>query len=332
MKLLLVLLGTVASLTVATGSASARGVFVNEIHYDNAGVDQDEGIEVAGPAGVDLSGYSVEFYSGEDGARYSTISLFGTLPDQQNGYGTRFFAATELQNGAPDGLALLGPAGVEGLLGYEGTFVATDGSAMGMALNSIGRFEAPSTPVGLSLQLQGTGNTSPNFAWKGPLAATPGQVNTGQQFLASPSAPPTSAPPTPPVVDDLRPRLSTFAISPATFRAGHRGSAVSGSIGGRVFYRLSEQATTTFTVQRARTGRRRARRCLKQGAGKTCTRWVTRRGRFTRLGAAGINSFRFKGRLGRRALPPGRYRLVAVATDAAQNRSSAVKRRFRIVK
>ena len=27
-------------------------VFINEIHYDNAGADQDEFVEIAGPAGL----------------------------------------------------------------------------------------------------------------------------------------------------------------------------------------------------------------------------------------------------------------------------------------
>ena len=30
-------------------------VFINEIHYDDAGGDAGEGVEIAGPAGTDLS-------------------------------------------------------------------------------------------------------------------------------------------------------------------------------------------------------------------------------------------------------------------------------------
>lgn len=33
-------------------------VFINEIHYDNAGADADEGIEIAGPSGNNLSSYT----------------------------------------------------------------------------------------------------------------------------------------------------------------------------------------------------------------------------------------------------------------------------------
>ena len=56
------------------------------------------------------------------------------------------------------------------------------------------------------------------------------------------------------------------------------------------------------------------------------------RGSFTHTGRAGTNSFKFTGRLRRRKLRPARYRLAAVATDAAGNRSPAKRRTFRIVR
>ncbi len=50
----------------AGSPASAAGppVFINEIHYDNDGTDADEAIEIAGPAGTDLTGWSVVLYNG----------------------------------------------------------------------------------------------------------------------------------------------------------------------------------------------------------------------------------------------------------------------------
>jgi hypothetical protein len=179
---LLGLISSAAMLVVGAAPASAQAVFVNEVHYDNVGGDQDEGVELAGPAGTDLSAYSIELYNGYDGRRYATLALAGQLPDQENGYGVRYFAAPGLQNGAPDGIALIGPGGVEQTMGYEGTFGAVDGSAAGLSLRDVGSFEAPSTPVGRSLQLQGTGTIASDFAMRGPLEATPGQVNVGQHF------------------------------------------------------------------------------------------------------------------------------------------------------
>jgi len=38
---------------------AAPAVFINEIHYDNIGTDAGEAIEIAGPAGTDLTGIFV---------------------------------------------------------------------------------------------------------------------------------------------------------------------------------------------------------------------------------------------------------------------------------
>ncbi|WP_456463123.1 hypothetical protein, partial [Lutibacter sp.] len=53
-------------------------IFINEIHYDNTGADVDEGVEIAGPSGTDLSGYKVHLYNGSDSSEYGTaITLSG---------------------------------------------------------------------------------------------------------------------------------------------------------------------------------------------------------------------------------------------------------------
>jgi hypothetical protein len=178
-------LGSAGMPTSVANATAPAPVFINEIHYDNVGKDQNEGIEVAGPAGTELAGYSLELYNGYDDRLYGTIPLSGELPDQENGYGTRFVPVPGLQNGAPDGIALIGPAGVAETLGYEGSFVAADGSAAGLPFADIGRFEAPSTPVGESLQLRGVGTVAADFAWHAPSPATRGSINTGQTFSTS---------------------------------------------------------------------------------------------------------------------------------------------------
>jgi hypothetical protein len=52
----------------------------------------------------------------------------------------------------------------------------------------------------------------------------------------------------------------------------------------------------------------------------------------SRDGRGGANSFRFVGRLGRRVLAPGSYRLVLRATDGAGNESEPQARPFRVVR
>jgi hypothetical protein len=59
------------------------------------------------------------------GASYTPIgTLSGTMPNQSNGFGTVFVAISGLQNGAPDGLALVNNLGsVIQFLSYEGVLL-----------------------------------------------------------------------------------------------------------------------------------------------------------------------------------------------------------------
>jgi hypothetical protein len=164
---------------------STPAVWINEIHYDNAGADVGEFVEIAGASGTDLGGWSLVFYNGGNGASYKTESLSGVLPDA-DGLGSGFlaFAITGIQNGSPDGIALVDAADVlQQFLSYEGEFTATDGPAEGLLSTGLGVAEDTSTAVGLSLQLAGSGNTYADFAWVGPATATPGGANTGQQLF-----------------------------------------------------------------------------------------------------------------------------------------------------
>ena len=40
-------------------AATQSAVWINEIHYENSGADANEGVEVAGPAGVSLHGMTI---------------------------------------------------------------------------------------------------------------------------------------------------------------------------------------------------------------------------------------------------------------------------------
>ena len=118
-----------------------------------------------------------------------------------------------------------------------------------------------------------------------------------------------------PPLDTVDPVLGTPRLSSTRFRAARSGPGSAASVGARVRYSLSEAATTRFAVQKLVSGRSVR---LKRG--------------FTHRGQAGANRFRFTGRIRGRTLRPGRYRLVAVATDAAGNTSVAKRVRFRIVR
>ncbi|WP_339612112.1 proprotein convertase P-domain-containing protein, partial [uncultured Planktosalinus sp.] len=165
------------------GSAFGVEVFINEIHYDNAGADEDEAIEIAGPEGTNLENWTLVLYNGANGLVYHTENLTGTITDQNNGFGTLNFPIEGIQNGAPDGIALVDDTNaVVQFLSYEGTMVAEDGPATGMTSQDIGVFEPGSTPIGESLQLTGTGTFYGDFTWNTPAAWSPGDVNAGQTF------------------------------------------------------------------------------------------------------------------------------------------------------
>jgi hypothetical protein len=168
---------------------SASTVFINELHYDNSGADAGEGIEIAGPAGTDLAGWSLVLYDGASGTLYDNLSLGGLIPDQQNSYGAVFFPLAGIQNGGTatsDGLALVNNTDVMQLISYEGVFTAVDGPAAGLTSADIGVAEAGTTPLGFSLQLAGTGNLYQDFVWNGPGAGSPGTINPGQTFATAP--------------------------------------------------------------------------------------------------------------------------------------------------
>ena len=161
--------------------------WINEIHYDNSGADTGEFVEIAGEAGLNLSGWNIVAYNGGNGQSYKTTALSGTIPDQDNGFGTLAFAISGLQNGAPDGLALVDDGGtVIQFLSYEGSFDANNGPADGMTSTNIGVSESGSTAVGDSLRLSGTnGCEYADFTWQSPAAETEGSVNTGQSFSST---------------------------------------------------------------------------------------------------------------------------------------------------
>ena len=130
-----------------------------------------------------------------------------------------------------------------------------------------------------------------------------------------------------PVLSGVRMTRKRFAVArAATPRAAglRRGSAFA--------FSLSEDARTSIAIARARPGRRAGGLCVRpRGAtGPRCTRFtvvatLTRAG--TRRGA---NRIAFSGRLGRRALPAGRYRATVGAVDAAGNRAAPRRLGFRI--
>lgn len=166
---------------------------------------------------------------------------------------------------------------------------------------------------------------------------------------------------TPAVVsrDRTAPRFASLKVSPKRFRAGAKA---------KITFRLSETATVTLDAQqptravkvKPKKGRTRCvsasaknRRTLlaqikktlgKRASGKAgkkriiaaqkrarCTLYVSRR-KFKKTGKAGANTVSFTGKIGKRTLKPGTYRLTLTATDASHNHSRAARTTFTILK
>ncbi len=122
-----------------------------------------------------------------------------------------------------------------------------------------------------------------------------------------------------PAADTQAPVISGFRSSRSVFAIARAGTPVAARVaqGTRLRYTLSEGARVTMKIQRRLAGRPARYRSA---------------GTLRRSGVSGLNRTRFTGRIGRRALRPGRYRVVITATDAAGNRSARKTTRFRITR
>ncbi len=125
-------------------------------------------------------------YNGTGGATYGTTTTFSeTITDLGSGYGVVVvnYPSNGLQNGSPDGMALVDDSNtVIQFLSYEGAFAATGGPANGLTSTDIGVSEDGTGAAGDSLQLTGTGTIYEDFTWAADAASTFGAANTGQTF------------------------------------------------------------------------------------------------------------------------------------------------------
>lgn len=178
----------ILSLLLASALASTgygQAVFINELHYDNASTDTEEGIEIAGPAGTDLAEYDLVFYNGNSASAavvYDTVNLSGILPDFGAGFGVKWFPIAGIQNGPRDGMVLYRKTSPQVIqfLSYAGVMTASTGVAAGMTSTDIGVSESSSTPSTHSLQLRGTGTMYTDFTWHAPATSSHDLVNAGQ--------------------------------------------------------------------------------------------------------------------------------------------------------
>ena len=154
-------------------------------------------------------------------------------------------------------------------------------------------------------------------------------------------------PPAPPGVapDTTPPVLRSVSLSRTRFRVGKAATKISAAArkrklpgrGTTLGFTVSEAATLSIRIERVLPGRKagkgRKRTCkpvrhrVKRGR---CT-VLKRRTTFTRQVKAGRGAVKLSGRIGKRKMAPGRYRLTLTARDGAGNASKPVRRSFAIV-
>jgi virginiamycin B lyase len=136
-------------------------------------------------------------------------------------------------------------------------------------------------------------------------------------------------PPAPPVAGVIR--IGGLKLVPKRFRVARKPTAVSARergkakarkqvpAGSSIHFTLSRAGEVRMTIERKVKGRRSSKRCVKPTrklrGHKLCTRWVKAGRPLTRKGlAAGPQQIPFSGRIGRKALAPGSYRLTVSAS------------------
>ncbi len=170
---------------------SAQNVWINEFHYDNAGTDEGEFLEIVleNAETYDISEFTITLYNGNGGLTYGTHTLDtfteGSTVDNFTIY---YKLIAGIQNGSPDGIAIdyQGTLIPGQFLSYEGTFAAGDGPAAGVTSSDIGVAEPSDSPIGESLQLLGTGAVYSDFIWQEPAVETPGELNNSQTIGGTP--------------------------------------------------------------------------------------------------------------------------------------------------
>jgi len=147
---------------------------INEFHYDNAGTDAGEFVEIRVNAGADVSALDVRLINGNGGAEYNLAAVAGLTmtTDGTHDYYVWDLPANGIQNGAPDGIALVNDGEVVEFLSYEGEITTTIAGTE-VTSTDVGVAESSATAAGESLQRNEDGS------WSEAAPETKGAENGG---------------------------------------------------------------------------------------------------------------------------------------------------------
>jgi hypothetical protein len=229
-----------------------------------------------------------------------------------------------------------GPSSEAGLRFFQGTSLASPAVA-GVAALMLSKNPAL-TPPELKAALR---NTADRVAGLVGRVSTTGRLNADKavrsptSLLTGDDVPPLVKP----ISDTQPPIVTNLALVPRKFRPLRSGASVRAAAtkrGSRLRFRVNETVRVRIAIDARRSGRRVGRRCLRleptRRNRRRCTRYVAK-GTYLMPGElTGLVRRTFSGRIRRKALKPGPYRLSVTATDLAGNGSKAARKGFRILR
>jgi len=173
----------------------AGQIYINEIDYDQPGTDVMEFIELVGPDGTSLNGYTIELVNGNNGSVYTTLDLAGFSIPNDNVAGYGFFiigpatgvanvdytptgwTQDEIQNGSPDGILLKQSGVVVDGFSYEGEITNNPDFTPGMEISASEDNSSPNLSIGRILFGFDSNNQNQFFAQNAEMPS-PGEINT----------------------------------------------------------------------------------------------------------------------------------------------------------
>ncbi len=171
---------SVSLLLLFTMLHALPNAWINEIHYDNAGADQNEFVEVvvASPEMYSLIDLSLYMYNGYNGEHYCMDCISEFTPGERIGpYQFYTWFQRGIQNDT-EGMILVYHDTLVDIIAYEGSFTGTLAPAEGLLFPDVGVAETGSSPVTSSIYLSGL----PGSDWLYGTASTPGYENPGQNL------------------------------------------------------------------------------------------------------------------------------------------------------
>jgi hypothetical protein len=251
------------------------------------------------------------------GAPSTTIDLRNSIARLEDGAG-----AGEADVAADRGTVTAAHSDFATSLALNGGSVAVPGAGSNLTANPL--FNAGAFTLQPSSPLIDKGDASLVTPGELDLAGNPRSAGTAPDMGAYEYQPPVAPPPPP--SGNVAPAMSSVSMTDKSFTVKQ----------GTTFrYTLSEAATVTIVIERQLRGRRVGKRCVKptrrNAKKRVCKRWV-KQGTIRAAEQAGKQSTRFNGRVGKRALRPGRYRARIRAKDAAGARSSERRLAFTVLR